>query len=218
MNLLFRYIRLFLGLFLFAVAITLTINANLGLGPWDVLHSGLSEKLNITFGQASIMIGFTILGVDFFLGERIGIGSIFNMFFIGFFIDIIMKYDILPKSNNFLSGLFIMSLGLMLVGFASFFYISSGLGTGPRDGLMVALLRRSRFSVALIRNSMEAFALVIGIFMGGKVGIGTIYIVFTIGFYLQFAYKICKFDVKSVKHRYIDEDIKFLFTIIKKPL
>ena len=198
------------------MAITLTINANLGLGPWDVFHSGLSSRLGITFGQASIIVGLVILAVDFFLGERIGWGSIANMFFIGLFIDVILQSGFIPISQNYFTGFLMMSAGMMLVGFASYFYMSSGLGIGPRDGLMVALLKRTDKSIPVIRNSMEAFALVCGYFMGGRVGIGTIYVVFTIGYFLQFAYKICNFDVKALKHRYVDEDFKLLLKLIKE--
>jgi len=208
--------RLFLGLFLFAVAISFTIQANLGLGPWDVFHSGLAETFNITFGQASIIVGFVILGINFALGERIGWGSVCNMFFIGVFIDLIMKYELIPKSTHFVTGVIMMNVGLLLVGFASYFYISCGLGTGPRDGFMVAILKRCNKSVALVRNSMEGFALLCGLLLGGKVGIGTIYVVFTVGFFLQFAYKVCKFDVKEVKHRYIDDDIRELWGWLRK--
>lgn len=216
MKQLHRVFRLFSGLFLFAIAITLTIQANLGLAPWDVFHSGLSQTLGISFGQASIMVGFVILLINYYLGERIGWGSVCNMFFIGLFIDGIMKSGMIPRSHHFASGFLMLNLGLLLVGFASYFYISSGLGTGPRDGFMVALLKRTHKSVALTRNSMEAFALVCGLLLGGKLGVGTVYVVLTVGYFLQFAYRICRFDVKSVQHRYIDEDLRKLLRLVKK--
>ncbi len=57
-------IRLFSGFFIFAISSVLMINAHVGLMPWDVLHQGLSIKLGITIGQASIMVGVVIVILD----------------------------------------------------------------------------------------------------------------------------------------------------------
>ena len=81
----------------------------------------------------------------------------------------------------------------------------SGFGAGPRDSLMVALTRITRSPVGLCRFILELFVLVIGLFLGGMVGIGTVIFVITIGFAVQIVFKLFKFDAKAVKHETIRE-------------
>jgi uncharacterized membrane protein YczE len=212
-----RTFKLFLGLFLYALGIVMTINANVGLSPWDVFHQGLAKNMNITMGQASISVGILIVIINYVLGEKIGWGTLSNMFFIGIFMDILMINNLVPVFDNIILKIIMMLLGMFVIGTASFLYISVGLGSGPRDGLMIALTKRTGKSVRLIRNCIEITVLAIGIVLGGKVGIGTPIMAFMIGPTVQFAFKIYRFQVSTVKHRFIDEDIKFIKELMQKP-
>ena len=198
-------VRLFIGLFLYAVGIVFTINANLGLAPWDVFHQGISRLSGITMGQASILVGLVIVIVDWAFGEKVGIGTICNMLFIGIFIDILMLNNLIPVFSNLIAKVIMMLLGMFIIGIASYFYIGAGLGSGPRDGMMVALTKKTGKSVRFVRNSIEFTAVVIGYFLGGTVGIGTLVMVVAGGYFVQFAFKIFKFDVKAVDHQFIDD-------------
>lgn len=202
--------RLFLGLFLYAAGVVLTINANLGLSPWQVFHQGVSKHLGITMGQASIAVGFIFIILDWILGEKVGLGTICNMLFIGTFMDFLMLNNLIPIFNNLFAQIFMIILGMFLMGVASCFYIGAGLGSGPRDGLMVALTKRTKKSVSFIRNSIEFSVLTIGYILGGAIGIGTLIMVFTLGYLVQLAFKLFKFDVKKVQHRFIDDYIRAL--------
>ena len=211
-----RILRLFLGLFLFALGIVMTINANLGLSPWDVFHQGLSKNINITMGQASISMGIIIVIANSILGERIGWGTLSNMIFIGIFMDVLMINNLVPTFENVIYKILMMLLGMFVIGAASFLYIGAGLGSGPRDGLMIALTKRTGKSIRVIRNAIEITVLIIGFALGGTIGIGTPIMAFAIGPVVQFAFMIFKFEVSKVKHRFIDEDIKYIKDIMQK--
>lgn len=209
--------RLFLGLFLYAVGIVLMINANLGLGPWDVFHQGLSKTFGITMGQASITMGVLIVIANYFTGEKLGWGTLCNMLFIGIFMDFLMLNKLIPVFNNVLLQTLMMFLGMLVIGLASFFYIGAGLGSGPRDGLMVMLTKRTGKSVRFIRNCIEVTVLIAGYFLGGFVGIGTVVIALSIGYFVQFAFKLFKFEVAKIQHRYIEDDIKAIKVLLLQP-
>ncbi len=202
--------RLFLGLFLYAVGIVLTINANLGLSPWQVFHQGVSKHIGITMGQASITVGFIFVILDWILGEKLGIGTICNMIFIGVFIDVLMLNNLIPVFSNLFAQVLMMILGMFVIGVASYFYIGAGLGSGPRDGLMVALTKRTKKSIGFIRNSIELSVLTIGYMLGGTVGVGTLIMVIGLGYFVQFTFKLFKFDVSKVKHKFIDDYIRII--------
>ncbi|MDF2531279.1 MAG: putative rane protein, partial [Clostridia bacterium] len=72
-------------------------------------------------------------------------------------------------------------------------------------------------SVRFIRNCIEITVLIVGYFLGGFVGVGTIVIALGMGYFVQFAFKLFKFDVKAVKHRYVEDDIRFLKGLFVKP-
>lgn len=204
---LLKYLKLFLGLFVCALGIIVIIKSNLGFSPWDVLHQGISKVSNLTIGQASIFVGFIVITLDFFLGERIGSGSILNIIFLGTFMDLILYLDIVPLSNNIFTGIFMMFLGIFILSVGCYLYISTGLGCGPRDALMVALTKKTKFSVGAVRNIIEISVLVAGYLMGGYAGVGTVITALFTGSFIQGVFKLFKFDVKSVVHRDIRNEV-----------
>ncbi|MDD3706514.1 MAG: hypothetical protein PHC45_10715 [Clostridiaceae bacterium] len=203
--------KLFLGLCLYAIGIVMTINANLGLAPWEIFHQGLSIKLGITMGQASISVGLVFVILNSMLGERLGWGTLSNMVFIGLFLDILMLNHIIPVFQSIIPRFIMMLMGVFVIGIASYFYLSAGFGSGPRDWLMVALTKRTTKSVRFIRNSIEISALIAGYILGGSLGIGTLIMAVSAGYFVQFSFKLFKYDLKETKHRFIDEDIKYLY-------
>jgi len=215
-NILLKIPRLMIGYFLYALGIVMTINAQQGLDPWGVFHQGLSSQLNITFGAVVQIIGAVIVLLDFILGEKIGWGTIGNVIFIGMFIDLILKNNLVPVfENTYLSYLMIF-IGMFSISLAAYFYISAQLGAGARDGLMIALTKRTNKPVGLVRGLIEITALIIGYFLGGPVGWGTLIMSLMIGLFFQITFKMFNFDVKNIKHRYIDQDFKFLIQKLKQ--
>jgi uncharacterized membrane protein YczE len=114
------------------------------------------------------------------LKERPGFGTIANIAVISLFIQIAV--DLVPLStNNFPLSLFMVLLGISLVGAGSTLYITTGLGPGPRDGLMTALHHKTGVRVGRVRLGIEICALIIGTLLGGTVGIGTALFALLIG-------------------------------------
>lgn len=202
--------RVVFGLFVFSIGIVMTINANLGVAPWDVFHQGLSNSLGITLGQASILVGIVIIFIDIILGQLIGWATLLNMTLIGIFIDILMLNHIIPESTTITSGAVMLLLGVLIEGYGCFIYISAGMGAGPRDGLMVVLTKRTGKSVRIIKTSIDVIVVLVGMILGGRFGIGTIVMAAFGGQIFQLAFKSVKFDIKEVKHRFIQDDIKLI--------
>ncbi|MCQ4924597.1 hypothetical protein NE686_15955 [Tissierella carlieri] len=205
-----RIIRLFIGYFVCAVGMVMTINANIGVSPWDVFHQGLGNIFNLPIGRASIIAGLIITIIDIFLGQNIGWGTIFNMIVIGIFVDFLMFNKLIPIFNSFFLSLLMMLLGMLVLGYGCYIYIGAGFGAGPRDGLMVALTKKTNKSVRFVKNSVEILATVVGYLLGGSVGIGTAIMSIAGGYFFQFAFKTVNFDVSQVEHRYISDDIRFI--------
>lgn len=201
---LFRLIRLFAGFFIGAMGTVFMINANIGVAPWDVLHIGISQMLGITIGQASIMVSLMVIILDQVSGEYIGWGTVLNMIFFGLFIDLIMYLDFVPHPNGFLMSVSMVIIGLTLLSICMWWYIGAGMGSGPRDGMMLLFHRRTGKPIGLIRSCIEIIVLIIGYFLGGPVGVGTLLSAFGMGVVMRIVFKIVNFDAKEVKHQYIE--------------
>jgi uncharacterized membrane protein YczE len=206
-----RILNLLFGLFLYALGIVITIKANIGYAPWDVFHVGLAQKAGFSIGTASILTGIVIVGIVIVLGEKIGLGTLCNMVLIGVFIDLIFIYDIMPKQEKLLFGIFMLIAGLFVISIGSYFYIKAGFGAGPRDSLMVVLNRRTKLPIGLGRSIIELLVTVAGWFLGGMVGIGTVISVVAIGFFIQLTFALFKFIPASIRHETLKETFAGLF-------
>ncbi|MEG2338696.1 MAG: hypothetical protein RSB66_06405 [Clostridium sp.] len=209
-SILIKFVKLIIGFCFCALGIVLTINANLGLSPWDVLHEGIYNITGMTMGKASIAVGTIVVIVNIVLHENLGWGTIINMVLVGILMDVLMLNHLVPIANSFIMGIIMMFLGMFLLGVGCVLYLGSGLGSGPRDGMMVAIQKKTGKSLTLIRGSMEVFALIVGYFLGGTVGIGTIISAIGLGYCIDLAFKIFKFDATKVQHRYIVDDINYI--------
>ncbi|HKL59221.1 MAG TPA: hypothetical protein VJ863_04930 [Sphaerochaeta sp.] len=197
---LLRLLRLFLGLFLYAVGIVLTMKANIGYASWEVFHAGLSTVFGIQIGTISILVGLALCIIVMIGGEKLGLGTLCNMVFIGLFMNLLLGMDVFPTLTNFYLGVVQMVGGLFVIAIATVYYISSGFGAGPRDSLMVVLTRKTKLSVGICRSGLEILVVLIGALLGGSFGIGTILAAVIIGFCIQITFKLFRFDPTTVVH------------------
>ncbi|MFZ5969297.1 MAG: YczE/YyaS/YitT family protein [Bacillota bacterium] len=197
---------LMLGYLLSAIGILMAVKANIGLGPWDALHVGIIMHTPLTLGSVNTLVGVALVVISTLMGEKPGWGTLTAMFLVGVMIDMVDRLNIIPMAQNFVVGLIMLNGGLFFLALGTYFYLKVQLGAGPRDGLMVVLVKRTGRSVRTIRTIIEAIALVIGFLLGAPLGIGTIIYAFGIGPVVQWVFERFQFDTKEVVHRSIEDD------------
>ncbi|MEI2706802.1 MAG: hypothetical protein V9E89_16495 [Ilumatobacteraceae bacterium] len=178
-----RLLRCVVGLFMFGLGISMFLTAKLGLAPWDVLHQGISRRTGLPVGVVIEIVGLALLLLWIPFRLRPGIGTILNAVEIGVVVDLVA--DHLPHTNLLIPRLLYVAGGMISVGIGSGLYIGAGLGTGPRDGLMVGISQRGP-SIRVARTMVEVVVLVAGVALGGSVGLGTVTFMFGIGPVVQF--------------------------------
>jgi len=204
-----RLARLLFGLLLMAQGSFLIVQANIGLSPWTAFSMGFVHLTGASLGAMMIATSLGIVLLDIMLREKIGFGTLANCLLIGTFMEGMARTGLMPPMDNFWLGIPVLIFGLFLMCLGSYFYISIGLGCGPRDALMVALCKRfPRVPVGVIRSSLEGTALCVGWALGAKIGVGTIITVFGVGIIIQTLFKVLRFDVKSVRHENILDTIQ----------
>ena len=175
----------------------MSLYSNLGMSPWGVFQVGLAKILPLTLGQVSQVVGLAVLILGWALGFPPGLGTVANMYLIGLFIDLVMAWNILPQPSDIVFQFAMLILGIAVIGVASLFYLGVQLGAGPRDGLMVGLVTKLDRPVSQIRMAIEVTVLVMGFFLGGPVGIGTILNALLTGPVVQHSFKLGGFNPKS---------------------
>jgi len=175
--------RCITGLAFFGFGITLFLRANLGLAPWDIFHKGLSEKFGISIGLVIQGVGLLLLVLWIPLRQRPGVGTILNAVEIGLVVN--LTKPLIGEPDQLVIRALMVIAGVLVVGIGSALYIGAGLGSGPRDGLMLGLSKRSiagrQISIRVARTAVELTVMVAGIFLGGTVGIGTVIFMCGIG-------------------------------------
>lgn len=178
-----RIVQLIVGLALFGVSMAMMLRAGLGVMPWDVLHQGLEHHLPFSFGQIVIGVGAAVLLLWIPLKQWPGLGTIMNALLIGLFADLTLAW--MEQPATLWGSAALMLGGLILNGLAGALYIGVHLGTGPRDGISIALHRITGKSVRLMRTLVEIIVVVIGWWLGGVVGVGTVLYALAVGPLLQ---------------------------------
>jgi uncharacterized membrane protein YczE len=184
------------GLAAFGLGEGLLVQSQWGASPWTVFAQGIAKHLTISLGWATALVSCVVLGLWFVLRERPGLGTLANLVIIAFVLDV-TTFSVAVAHSDVAKALYMVG-GVVSIGVGSAFYLTCGLGPGPRDGLMTGLHRRTHVSVVYIRLTIEVIVLVIGWLLGGTVGIATAFFAATVGFCIGASLNIMVRVVKRV--------------------
>jgi uncharacterized membrane protein YczE len=200
---------LIFGLFLFYFGFVANLNSGLGMYPGGVFSVGVSMHTPLSIGQVTQVVQLTFLFLGWRLGFPPGLGTFMDIVLSGLFIDLILSLGVIPEPTNLIGQLLLLSLGIGLIGAGLYFYLRVGLGAGPMDGFMLGVLSKIDYPVGVVRGAMEVTFLTLGWALSGPIGVGTVITALTIGYSIQLAFKIGKYDPSS-KHLNLYELVKAL--------
>ncbi len=179
-----RLAQLVVGLALYGFTMAMMVESTLGLDPWDVFHEGVTRHVDLTFGQVVIVTGALVLLLWIPLRQVPGVGTVLNVIVIGLAADAGIAF--IDRPEHLAARIALLVVGIVGNGFAGALYIGAGLGSGPRDGLWLGLVRRTGHSIRLWRTTIEITVLAVGFALGGTVGLGTVLYAVAIGPIVQF--------------------------------
>ena len=164
---------------MFGLGEGLLVLSTTGNSPWSVFAEGISKKTDISIGTATFIVSVSVLFLWIFLKQKPGIGTVMNIIIIAGMIDVTLYFFDPP--TNFFSKYLLSVVSVLLVGLGSGIYLVANLGPGPRDGLMTGLTKITNLPIAFVRACLEISVVLIGWYLGGTVGVGTLIFAFGIG-------------------------------------
>jgi len=208
-TLLQKTLSILIGSILFALGVVVMLNADLGMNTWAVLDVGIQNHIGLSLGTITQITGFMALGFGWLLGFPPGYATIISIFFMGNAIDQILRLQIVPQPSVFAARLLMVVFSAACFGVASLLYVMPELGAGPRDSLMMGLIKKLSLPVAYIRIGLELVVIAIGYLLGGPVGIGTLLSAVLVGCAVDIAFKLGGYN-REAAHMSIPALINFL--------
>ncbi|MDA2957888.1 MAG: hypothetical protein O3B66_06620 [Actinomycetota bacterium] len=174
----FRAVALFVAVASVGVGIALMVTADLGVAPADVLSTGGAERLGIGVGTMGWISGAVITSVAWIMGRRPQWGTLWGTFVVGLSVNLNLAW--LSETESMVWRIVMFVIGLSIIYLGITVGVSTMLGTGPIELLMLALTDRGA-SVQVSRWGIEAVILTAGAILGGQVGVGTVVFVVLAG-------------------------------------
>ncbi|WP_024865268.1 YczE/YyaS/YitT family protein [Butyrivibrio sp. FCS014] len=183
-----RFFIMMLGVVFMGFWLSFLIPVDLGTDPCTFMNVTISERLGILIGTWQVLFFSVLLILVLIWGrEHIGLGTLANMFLIGYTIDFFrwLWGRTLPESlfTQWPTRIAIFVVSLIMFVVSASLYMNANMGVAPYDAIPMMvkkyLLKKVPFSI--IRIVYDFTAIVIGILLGGKPNIGIVLMALLLG-------------------------------------
>jgi len=178
-KLLSQLLWFYVGLGVLTLGVGAVIRAGVGAGPWDIFHLGVATQTGIAFGQVVQGMGVVIILLNLALGIKPSLGTVLNMLSVGPMMQ--FWVSVLPAPPSPALRWVWLAAGILINGIGVALYTSAGIGSGPRDGMMIGLTRRLGAPIGLVKNGLDLIVALVGWRLGGPLGLGTAVVVVCLG-------------------------------------
>lgn len=209
-NLGYRLIKLFISFIIISFGIIFMLKADLGMNPWSTFAMGVSKVTHISFGHANQIIGLAVLLIMISFRIYPGLATILDLTVIGFMVHIIEQLHVISTPNNLSMQLLMCITGLFMFCYGLIIYYKCGLGIGPRESIVMELVKKTNKGFATVKTSIESTVFLCGVLLGGDFGIGTIIITVFTGRIMEILFKRYQYDVKAAEHLDIKNTLRFI--------
>ncbi|WP_432482871.1 hypothetical protein [Kineococcus esterisolvens] len=188
-----RVAQFLAGLAMCAAGVWGSLQVHLGVASWDVLHAGVADRTGLSYGTVVAGVGVLVVLVSLVLGVRPRLGTLVNVVAIAAALDALLASSWLDGLGSAPAAVrvAVLAASVLFLGFGGALYIGAGLGSGPRDSLMVACHLRG-WPVGRSRALIEVGVVALGWLLGGPVGVGTVVMALALGPVTQFAFRVLR--------------------------
>lgn len=182
-----KLVVVFLSVIIMGMCLAFLNKAVLGTDPCGIFNLGLAGQLGISLGTCqAITNSIMFIFVWIYAKDKIGWGTIANMFVVGYSFDICSwLIDSFIPGEFFLPGLnraLILVPALAIFVLAAALYISSDLGMGSYDALPFIIHSKiGKGSFRVVRICWDMLMIIMGWILGSRAGIATVIMAFALG-------------------------------------
>ena len=159
--------------------------AAMGSDPFSTLNLGVSSRLHLSFGAWQAIFNILLLAVVLATNRsKLGLGTIGNMFLVGFAADItggLLSQVITASALGIPArvGMTLLGVSMQLIGCS--FYVTCGLGMAPYDCVSYIVPERTKIPFRWWRIAIDVVCVGVGFACEASVGIGTLLMAFGTG-------------------------------------
>lgn len=177
-NFAIRLLVTILGMIIIGFGVGLYIYVDLGVDAASVLMTGIQKIFDISYGVASFGLNVILIIIIFFIDKKyLNISTFLAIFTIGFSVDLSVSiYSKFISVNNIYLNWFLCVLGCFIMAFGVALYIYTKLGVGAIDCVSEIISDRFNKPYKYVRIGADFCFLILGLFVGGSFGLGTIVI------------------------------------------
>ncbi len=159
--------------------------AAMGSDPFSTLNLGVSSQLHLSFGTWQAIFNILLLAVVVATDRsKLGLGTIGNMFLVGFAADLaggLLRQVILAETLGIPArvGMTLLGVAMQLIGCS--FYVTCDLGMAPYDCVSYIVPERTKIPFRWWRMAIDLVCVAVGFACGASIGIGTLLMAFCTG-------------------------------------
>ncbi len=193
---LFQSLIVVFGTFVCGLGIQLELFSGAGVDPLTMFEEGLGKTLSIPTGTIALGVNVAMLLLALVLNRKnIWVGSFLTVFLLGpsinLFAGIMAQLGMTPPAGW--AGKILMNVvGVFLTGLGIAIYMLPDYGVGAMEAVMIFFSEKTRIPYGPVRIAMDCTWGVMGFFLGGTLGVGTIIGAFGIGASLDLSFRTMK--------------------------
>ena len=183
-----KFALMMAGVLLMGFFVSFLIDVNLGTDPCTFMNVTISERLHLSFGNWQAIFNIALLLVVIaFDREQIGLGTVANMFLIGYVSDFFrMIWSRTHLKEVFLTMPYrgiIFTIALLGFVVAASFYMNADMGVSPYDAVPNILYKKifKKFPFKFVRMGFDFTIILIGCLFGGIPNVGIIAMALLLG-------------------------------------
>jgi uncharacterized membrane protein YczE len=157
------------GTLLVGSGVAMMVRADLGVTPVDVLTTGLAERFGMDIGLSSWLVATVLAVIAWILGRTPSIGTLAGAVLVGGAVS--GGLAVLGEPSGILRPA-LLALGLVTIYLGIVCVVTSSVGTGPLELVMLALGDRG-WRLDAARWAIELTIFTTGLLLGGQIGVGT---------------------------------------------
>ncbi len=171
------------GIFLCGISVGMFNFSTFGMDPFQVFAHGLWSLTSISYGTFYTILNLVMLIAIFFIDRsKIGLGTILNIFLIGYLVDFstYILTSLMPTPDLVERVIFLL-IGILIMCVASSLYFTANLGVSTYDAVALIISEKYPVKFKYCRLVGDLVCTIIGFALGAVIGVGTIVTAFFMG-------------------------------------